>query len=190
MRTRPEEQQCSTPEKQTARDFSVKDETQSTSECAADVLPIFMIQDVSMDDYPEDDSIPSVLNDDGSDVLFTDRHIYLVNERVGNGSPIARARSAHDAEHEKTTTDLSNPHLESLNQPVILPQWLLLEQPSSSSGCPDGTDFDPIRPCRGVSAPLPPPRRFYAFWWRGVARAAYDAQRVARLHRARAGGAD
>ena len=57
----------------------------------------------------------------------------------------------------------------------------------------DEIEFDPVRPCRG--APLsrgalpPPPRRFHSFWWRDVARAAYDAERAARLRRAREGGA-
>ncbi len=77
---------------------------------------------------------------------------------------------------------------ELLNQ--LLLEHPILEQEFSSSRFED-IEFDPIRPCRG--APLrgalpPPPRRFYAFWWRDVARAAYDAERAARLRRAREGG--
>ncbi len=102
-------------------------------------------------------------------------------------SILAMAGSA--VPHPQPATQGSKPvqlEDELLNQ--LLLDHPILEQKFSSSRFED-IEFDPMRPCRGApflrGAPPPPPRRFYTFWWRDVARAAYDAERAARLRRAR-----
>jgi hypothetical protein len=101
---------------------------------------------------------------------------YPVQDTVTAGTPDTRSTcDAMKASHQLSVAQ--NHHL--LQD--------LLAQPTRTC-CPDDIVFDPIRPCRHArGAPPPPPRRFYAFWWRGIARVAYDAERAARLQRARAG---
>ena len=185
MRTGPTEQQCSEPEKQDAGNCWLKDEMQLSS-AASD--PVFIIQDVSINDYPVEDSGTSELNDVENSVLFTEHQISLFNELVGNGFLLASNPDTKSAHVEDVApSDPYHKHPVRQNQQYISPHRVLHEHPSSSC-FPDDTIFDPIRPCRGAPGKAPPPRRFYAFWWRNVVRAAYDAERAARLARARTGG--
>jgi hypothetical protein len=148
----------------------------------------------SIDDYPVKDFAPSVLNDYEHDVLFFDHYLLVVanEDRDNSGSQVAStpnpksAMNAEERDFKKTQSDTFHPDPATQNEQPIPLQQARPGDPVCSS--PLETDFDPIRPCRNVTGGVspPPPRRFYAFWWRNIARAAYGAERAARLQCARA----
>jgi hypothetical protein len=176
-----------------------KEETQATAAAAA-TIPFIVIQSgssrCSIDADSLDDFMISMLNDDECHAPFIKNHRLLVADEECDDIGLLVAstpdtRSTHSEEDKHSTKINPSPlysQFAAQDQDPILFLHALVDPPTTTC-CPDDTVFDPIRILRGVrGAPPPPPRRFYAFWWRDVARAAYGAERAARLRRARAGG--
>jgi hypothetical protein len=194
MRTRPGDQQGSKPEEQYASNGLLKI-MQSTEE-----VPVLMIQDMpmscSMNDYVVEEAGSSSLNDEEFHANpLKPNHLLVAKEHCNFYESLGASRS--DTEETSTKKARSSPlhshpsahpSAHTLHQQIMQTDML---DPPITACYSDDTVFDPIRILRGQrGAPPPPPRRFYAFWWRGITRAACDAVRVSRLQRTLAGKAD